>query len=442
MKQLKTFPKGGVHPADHKALAADQAIRRADPPSVYVIPMAQHLGKPADCTVSSGDQVTEGMVLGSSSGFISAPVHSPVNGTVKEIVTLQLPNGQKTQALILEALESQEEPPVYTPSEDWKNLDKQALLERIASMGVVGLGGATFPAHVKFTVPKGSKVDYFIVNGVECEPYLTADYRLMLEETPGILQGIDVVRSLLQPEHIVIGIENNKPEALRVMRDAVEALDFPVEVVPLKLKYPQGDEKQLIKAVTGREVPSGGLPIAVGAVVSNVATLYGVYEAVVLGKPLTERLVTVTGQGIQKPANLKVKIGTSVAELIEQCGGFVKKPVKIVSGGPMMGFSLSDLNTPVTKGTGGILVLTEEEVDRKNTTACLQCGRCVQVCPMGLHPTRLYKWIDHLDYEAAAAEGLMDCKECGSCAYSCPARIPLVQGMKLGKLMIRKKKAN
>ncbi len=442
MKKLKTFPKGGVHPADNKALAAGVPIKHAGLPGECIVPLSQHLGKPSACSLAPGDTVEEGAVIGTSTGFISAVIHSPVKGKIKEIRSIQLPNGQKTDAVVLETDEQTGKNSAYTPSEDWKSKNEEELLECIKSHGIVGLGGATFPTNVKFTVPKGSKVEYFVVNGVECEPYLTADYRLMLEKTEGILGGIDIVRSILHPDHIIIGIENNKPDAVERMREAVAGLDYTVDVIPLKLKYPQGDEKQLLKAVTGREVPSGGLPMAIGAVVSNVGTLNAVYEAVVCNKPLIERVVTVSGRGVKNPSNLLVRLGTPISTLIEECGGFSGEPCKIVVGGPMMGFAVYDLDTPVTKGTGGILVLTEKEVGKKQTTPCLQCGRCVKACPMGLNPTRLFKWIDHMEYDMAEDEGLMDCKECGCCAWSCPARIALVQGMKLGKLMIRKKKAN
>lgn len=442
MKNLKTFPKGGVHPADNKALAAEEAIRQAALPAACVVPMSQHLGKPSECSVEPGDTVEVGAVIGTSTGFISAVVHSPVKGTVKELTNIHLPNGQKTRAVVIEPDEESGRGGDFPSSDGWKNKSESELLDILASRGIVGLGGATFPANVKFTVPKGSKVEYFVVNGVECEPYLTADYRLMMEKTENILGGIDVVRSILHPDHIVIGIENNKPAAIEKMRAAVSRLDYPVEVVPLKVKYPQGDEKQLLKAVTGREVPSGGLPIAIGAVVSNVGTLNAVYEAAVCDKPLIERVVTVSGRGVKKPSNLLARVGTPIGNLIDECGGLQGNTVKIISGGPMMGFAVSDIDTPVTKGTSGILVLTDRETGTKPATPCLQCGRCVKACPMGLNPTRLYKWIDHMEYDAAVDEGLMDCKECGCCAWSCPARIPLVQGMKLGKLMIRKKKAN
>ena len=308
-------------------------------------------------------------------------------------------------------------------------------------MGVVGLGGATFPIHVKYSLPKGSKVESFIVNGAECEPYLTADHRLMVEKADEIIQGLKIASKILEPEHIFIGIEENKPDAVERIERAVLDAGINVQIVTLKVKYPQGDEKQVIKAITGREVPSGKLPIDAGAVVSNVGTIFSIYEAIVLGKPVIERILTVSGGAVKNPSNLKARIGTTFADLIEECGGFTRIPEKIIAGGPMMGFAVYDLDTPVTKGTSGILALTKEEVHAAQRTACLQCGRCISACPMGLNPTRLYKWLDHEEYDEALKEGLMDCRECGCCGYSCPAQIPLVQGLRVGKKITRKKKA-
>jgi len=321
---------------------------------------------------------------------------------------------------------------------DWSAAGKEELLAKVEEMGIVGLGGATFPTHVKYFIREGLSVETFVVNGVECEPLLTGDHRLMLEKTDEILEGAGIVRRILEPDRVVVGIEVNKPDAIRAMRRAVKAAGLDYTVVPLKVRYPQGDEKQLLKAITGREVPSGGLPIDIGAVVSNVGTVFAIYEAVVLEKPLIERCVTVTGPLLRAPANLKVRIGTQIGDLIEDCGGFVEEPEKLVAGGPMMGFSFYDLSTPVTKGVSGVLALERRETRVARETNCLRCGHCVYACPFGLNPTLLYKLIDHLEYERALEEGLMDCKECGCCGYVCPARIPLVQGIKLGKLNARK----
>ncbi|ADK81035.1 electron transport complex subunit RsxC [Sediminispirochaeta smaragdinae] len=441
MKGLSTFPKGGVHPPGGKSLASGKAIKNAVLSSMFVVPLSQHLGKPAECIVSVGDEVREGMLIAKASGFISAPVHSPVPGTVKEIRDIYLPNGMKSSAVVIEFAGAFDRLGKEERAGDWTQLSAEALMAKVVENGIVGLGGATFPSHVKFSVPKGKKAEYFVVNGVECEPYLTADHRLMLERADQIIEGIRIISRITNAEKLAIGIEINKPDAIASMKAAAQKAKVKLDVVPLKVKYPQGDEKQLLKAITGREVPSGGLPLDIGAIVANVGTVHAVFEAVVFNKPLIERAVTVTGGAIADPQNLKVRIGTPIKTLIEECGGFTEEPAKIVMGGPMMGFTIYDLDTPVIKGTSGILALTRREVRASTRTFCISCGRCVAACPMGLNPTTLFKLIDHGDYASAMESGLMDCKECGCCGFSCPARIPLVQGMRLGKKMGRKKKS-
>jgi len=441
MKRLKTFPRGGIHPHGRKNLTNKKEIVKAEIPGTLVVPMAQHLGAPAEAVVSAGDEVTEGMQIGKPTGFISASIHSPVDGTVKEITDIFLVNGMKSKAVVIEKKEGFI-PSVKEKSDEWKSKSAAELNDMVKDLGIVGMGGATFPANVKFAVPKGAKAEYLIINAVECEPYLSADHRLMIEKTSEILDGIRIIQKIVNPEKIAIGIEINKPDAIEMMKKQAAAENLDLDVVPLKMKYPQGDEKQLIKAVTGREVPSGALPIEVGCVVSNVGTVNAVYEAVVMNKPLYERVVSVTGLGVKNPGNILARVGTPIRQLIDSCGGMIDKPAKVVAGGPMMGFTFYDLDTPVTKGTSGILVLTEKEVASGEQSACLSCGKCISVCPMGLNPTKMFKYIDHLDYSGAMDTGLMDCKECGCCAYTCPAHIPLVQGMRVGKKMARKKKVS
>jgi len=440
MKGLKTFNRGGVHPPGKKYLSENKPIKNAVISDLSVIAMSQHLGSPAESIVNPGDIVREGMLIGKSTGFISGNIHSPVPGTVKEISDIYLPNGMTSKAVVIEMEGEFDRLGKESIEAKWEHLSGKELIEIINSNGIVGLGGATFPANVKFTLPKGKKAEYLVINGVECEPYLTADHRLMLEKADQIIEGIKIIASIIKPEKLVIGIEINKENAIESLKEAALRADLPLDVVSLKVKYPQGDEKQLLKAVTGKEVPSGALPMEIGCVVSNVGTVNAIYEAVVLGKPLIERVITVSGGAIKNPQNLKARIGTPIRSLIEECGGFTEEPVKVVVGGPMMGFTIYDLDTPVTKGTSGILALTSREVRGAAQTACISCGRCIAACPMGLNPTTLFKYIDHTEYDNAENIGLMDCKECGSCGYVCLARIPLIQGMRLGKRMLRTKK--
>ena len=440
MKGLKTFKMGGVHPPGKKYLSENKPIKNAVISNLSVVALSQQLGSPSECIVKPGDEVREGMLIGKSTGFISANIHSPVPGTVKEISDIYLANGMTSRAVVIEMEGEFDRLGKEESKTSWDNLSSKELIEIIDSSGIVGLGGATFPANVKFSLPKGKKAEYLVINGVECEPYLTADHRLMIEKSDQIIEGIKIIASIIKPEKLAIGIEANKPDAIEVMKEAALRADLSLDVVGLEVKYPQGDEKQLLKAITNREVPSGALPIEIGCVVSNVGTVHAIYEAVVLGKPLIERVVTVSGGAIKNPQNLKVRIGTPISSLIEECGGFTEKPVKVVVGGPMMGFTIYDLDTPVTKGTSGVLALTSKEVKGAAQTACISCGRCIAACPMGLNPTTLFKYIDHTDYDSAESIGLMDCKECGSCGYVCLARIPLVQGMRLGKRMLRAKK--
>ena len=440
MKYVKTFPKGGIHPPDMKQLSKDGSIVNAIIPPISRVPLSQHIGSPSECVVTAGDEVQEEMLIGKSTGFISANVHSPVPGVVKKIEPILLPTGVSSQAVVIEFQGEFNRIGKQHEKQIWDNLEKEQLIRKVLDMGIVGMGGATFPTHVKFTVPRQKKAEYFVVNGVECEPYLTADYRLMLEKTAEILTGIRIIQKILGVSKTFIGIELNKPDVIEIMTKAADESDLDIKVVPCKMKYPQGDEKQLLKAILGKEVPSGGLPLDIGAVVSNVGTIFAVYEAVVWDKPLIERIVTVSGGAIAQPGNMKVRIGTSVGTLIEECGGFRKRPEKIVMGGPMMGFALCDMETPVMKGTSGILAFTKKECGGARETSCIQCGRCIQACPMGLNPTKLYKNIDNGEYAGAGEMGLMDCKECGCCAFVCPAHIHLVQGMKWGKGMLKKAK--
>lgn len=432
---LSTFRKGGVHPPERKEYANSKALVRLPIPSELVVSMSQHLGAPAKPIKEKGDHVEKGEKIALASSFISADVHSPVSGTIKDIRKVTMANSVTCDAFVIEP--DPQQPEAFTKKVDYQDYSKEKLLEEIKDKGIVGLGGATFPLHVKITIPAGRKVDALVINGVECEPYLTADHRLMLERTKEVLEGIMICNRILNPARTIIGIEENKKDAALALEKEIELRSLPIEVCLLRMKYPQGDEKQLINATIGREIPSGKLPLDVGAVVVNVGTTYAVYEALAYGKPLYERIVTVTGDCIAQPCNVIAPIGAKVKDLIAFAGGFSKEPDKLVSGGPMMGFSFYDEETPIAKGTSGILAITDEKDYRKS--ACLNCGKCVAACPIGLVPTKLYSLITHARYEEAMANHLMDCKECGCCSFSCPAHLDLVHAMKFGKRMGRKK---
>ncbi len=432
---LSTFRKGGVHPPERKEYANSKALVRLPIPSELVVSMSQHLGAPAKPIKEKGDHVEKGEKIALASSFISADVHSPVSGTIKDIRKVTMANSVTCDAFVIEP--DPQQPEAFTKKVDYQDYSKEKLLEEIKDKGIVGLGGATFPLHVKITIPAGRKVDALVINGVECEPYLTADHRLMLERTKEVLEGIMICNRILNPARTIIGIEENKKDAALALEKEIELRSLPIEVCLLRMKYPQGDEKQLINATIGREIPSGKLPLDVGAVVVNVGTTYAVYEALAYGKPLYERIVTVTGDCIAQPRNVIAPIGAKVKDLIAFAGGFSKEPDKLVSGGPMMGFAFYDEETPIAKGTSGILAITDEKDYRKS--ACLNCGKCVAACPIGLVPTKLYSLITHARYEEAMANHLMDCKECGCCSFSCPAHLDLVHAMKFGKRMGRKK---
>lgn len=433
MNRFRSFPWGGVRPVGSKALTRHLRIQNSVIPPVFTVPLQQHAGGPAECVVKPGDRVREGMLIGRRKGYISASVHAPVPGVVREISQLLLPSGVRTSAVVIDVEGEFDRLGKKQLPVDRSGASAQELLDVLAELGVVGLGGVGLPTHVKFSLPKASRVDLLIINGVESEPYLTGDHRLMLEKAKEILQGISIIQRILSPRRIVMVTEADKTDVIAAIAGEVRTEAPDVEIVPLEVRYPQGDEKQVIKALTGVEVPSGGVPMDLGIMISNVGTVFSIYEAVNLGKPLIERTLTVSGGAVRKPGNFKVRIGTPVGELLAECGGFVETPEKIVVGGPMMGAALQDLNTPVTKLTTGVLALTSREVRSAPRTACIDCGECVSVCPLGLDPTRLFKLVDHSEHEKAVAEGLLDCQECGCCGYVCPSRIPLVDGLRLGK---------
>jgi len=433
---LKTFKSGGVHPAENK-LSANAAIKPLKPSKRVFIPISQNLGAPSQPVVKKGDEVKVGQLIAKGEAFISANVHSSVSGKVFKVDEVIDSSGYRRPAVIIDVNDDEWQESIDRNKELKKDigLSKDEIIKKINEMGIVGLGGATFPSHVKLMVPEGKKAEVLLINGVECEPYLTSDHRLMMEKAEEILIGTKILMKGLGVEKAVIGIENNKPDAIKHMTLLCGNYEG-VMVQALKVKYPQGGEKQLIKAVTGREVPSGKLPIEVGCVVNNVGTAFAVYEAVQKNKPLFERIVTVTGKNVGQPQNFLVRIGTPISELIEAIGGLPEDTGKIVSGGPMMGKALISQDVPVVKGTSGILLFKQEESHRAPLKACIRCAKCIQVCPMGLEPVLLAQLSDHQKWDEVEKERVMDCIECGSCHYTCPSGRPLLDYIRVGKFRV------
>lgn len=430
---LKTFKLGGVHPAENK-LSVDKKIEVLPIPKIALIPISQHLGAPAKALVDKGDVVKVGQQIAKGEAFISANIHSSVSGKVQKIDNVLDTSGYKRTVIVIQA-EGDEWVETIDRSPEIKkdiSLSQKEIIQKINEMGVVGLGGATFPSHVKLMVPEGKKAEYLIINGVECEPYLTADHRLMMEKGEEMMVGVEILKIALGVNKAIIGIENNKPDAIEYLSKIAKNYNG-IDVQGLKVKYPQGAEKQLIKALINREVPSGKLPIEVGAVVNNAGTAFAVYEAIQKNKPLIERVVTLTGKSVKNPGNFMVRIGTPVSELIEAAGGLPEDTGKVIGGGPMMGKALNSLDVPVVKGTSGILIMREEEAGRQPVLNCIRCSKCVSVCPMGLEPYLIEKLVLFEDYERTEQEKVMDCIECGSCQYTCPAGRPLLDYLRLGK---------
>ena len=429
---LKTFPKGGVHPPENK-LTSDKPIQRLPVPKVVYVPISQHIGIPAEIVVERRDKVAIGQVIARSGGYVSSNIHSPVAGTVTKLDMIVDTRGYKKQCIVIRTDmkdTSNTEEEVYPLKEDI-TLEPAEILSRISDYGIVGLGGATFPSHVKLST--GDKnLDCLIINGVECEPYLTADHRLMLEKAEEILVGIKILMHALKVPRAIIGIENNKRDAIERFRKLTTGLPA-IQIAALQVKYPQGGEKQLVRALLKREVPKNGLPLDVGVVVHNVGTVFAIYQAVQHNRPLIERVVTVTGKTLEHPANFWVKIGTPISDLMEAVGGVPGGTRKIVSGGPMMGKALKSTDVPVTKGTSGILVIPEGEASRGESKNCIRCGECVFVCPMGLEPHLLMNLAEKNMFERAVREDINTCIECGSCSYVCPSHRPLLDYIRFGK---------
>jgi H+/Na+-translocating ferredoxin:NAD+ oxidoreductase subunit C len=435
---LQTFARGGVHPPENN-LTANCRIRALEIPRSVVLPLSQHLGAPAKPVVSKGDVVKTGQLIAAGDGFVSSPVHASVSGKISRIEETVDMSGYKRPAIFIDT-----EGDVWEESIDRSSalatnisLSGQDMIKKISEMGIVGLGGATFPTQVKLSVPRGKKAEYLVINGVECEPYLTSDHALMLEKGEEIMVGIQILKKALNVDKAIIGIENNKTDAIRNLR--MLAQKYPGTAVSvLKVKYPQGGEKQLIKALLNREVPSGGLPVDIGVVAFNVGTAFAVYEAVQKNKPLIERIVTITGKSLKQPGNFRVRIGTPVAALIEATGGMPEDTGKIIAGGPMMGKALANADVPVVKGSSGFVLLPEKESLRGKIEPCVRCAKCVAACPMGLEPYLLMALSQKNLFERLEDEKVMDCMECGCCSYACPADRPLLDYIRLGKAQVGK----
>lgn len=430
---LRTFRIGGIHPPENK-LSAGKPVEVLPIPSQVVIPLGQHIGAPATATVKKGDEVKVGTIIAQAGGFVSANIHSSVSGKVLKIDNVYDSSGYPKPAVFINVEGDEWEEGIDRSPAIVKecNLDAKEIVAKISAAGIVGLGGATFPTHVKLSPPPGNKAEILIINAVECEPYLTSDHVLMLEHGEEIMIGVSILMKAIQVNKAVIGVENNKKDAIAHLTKLATA--YPgIEVMPLKVQYPQGGEKQLIDAVIRKQVKSGALPISTGAVVQNVGTVFAVYEAVQKNKPLVERIVTVTGKKLSRPSNLLVRIGTPIAALIEAAGGLPENTGKIIGGGPMMGRALLSPDVPVTKGSSGVLILDRKEAVRKPMRDCIRCAKCVGVCPMGLNPAFLMRDTLYKSWETAEKGNVVDCIECGSCSFTCPANRPLLDYIRQAK---------
>jgi len=433
--KLLTF-RGGIHPSEKKDLTKSSPITTIPIPERLYIPVQQHTGAPAQPLVKVKDYVYKGQKIGDSQSFVTSPIHAPTSGNIRKIGLHPHPSGRPVLTIEIESDGKDELFPNISPV-SWENLSPNEIREKIREAGIVGLGGAAFPTHVKITPPPEKKIDTVILNGAECEPYLTIDYRLMLEKPELIVEGLQILMYVLGVKRGIIAIEENKKDAGEILKNHLKR---DMEIVFLKTKYPQGSEKQLIKAILDREVPSGGLPLDVGVVVNNVGTACAIAEHFRTGLPLISRGVTVTGEGVKNPKNLNVLIGTPVFKLIEECGGFLDAPGKIIFGGPMMGIAIYSLVTPIVKGTSGVLVLPRSFIKNHDPLSCVRCGRCLDVCPMNLIPTVIAEYARLKNIELAEKEGALDCMECGSCSYICPSRRPLVHWIRIAKFEILAKR--
>jgi len=432
--------RNGIHPGDFKHLTRELAIERLPFPVDVVLPVSQHLGAPSIPTVSVGEYVYRGQCIGDAGGFVSSPLHASVTGRVREIELHHHPSGKMVESVVIETDSHSAQALFGEKRYEWSALDPKELVNLIGSAGFVGLGGAAFPTHVKLSIPEGKQVRFLIVNAAECEPYLNSDYRILREHREAIFEGIRVCMRALGAERCYIGTEINKKDAADDLRASIPT-DLPCEIIDLQTKYPQGAEKMLIDAVLREEVPSGKLPIDVHVVVNNVGTIAGIGAFFLYGQPLVERVVTITGPGIRRPANLMVPIGTRLSDVIAHCGGITDDTRQILFGGPMMGTAQRFLDVPIMKGTSGILFLTEEKVVDRHEYPCIRCQKCIDACPVYLNPSRLGALAQARLYEDMMDYHIMDCMECASCSFVCPSNIPLVQRFRVAKGLLREQAA-
>ncbi len=430
---------GGIHPYDGKELSKDKPIKAVLPKGDLVYPLSQHIGAPAKPIVAKGDHVLTGQKIAEAGAFVSAPIYATVSGTVKAIEPRRVVTGDNVMSIVIEN-DGKYEEVEYPEVKPLEEMTKEEIIERVKEAGIVGMGGAGFPTFIKLSPKEPDKIEYVIANCAECEPYLTSDYRRMIEEPEKLIEGLKISLKLFDNARGILAVEDNKPDCIEILKNLTKE-EPRISVKALKTKYPQGAERQLIYATTGRKVNSSMLPADVGCVVNNVDTIVAIYHAVVEGKPLMNRIVTVTGDAIADPRNFIVRIGTNYHELVEEAGGFKKDPVKIVSGGPMMGFGIFDLDVPTTKTASALLCMTEDEVSRMEPSACINCGRCVEVCPGRVVPRLLADYAENYDEEAFLAHDGMECCECGCCSFVCPAKRPLTQTIKsMRKMQLAKKK--
>ncbi|NND46960.1 MAG: electron transport complex subunit RsxC [Woeseiaceae bacterium] len=422
----------GVHPAHHKAQTEDLPIQRVPFVKDYVMPLGQHIGVPSRAVVVAGERVRRGQIIAEPGGFVSTALHSPVTGTIREVGDFRGADGRFAPAIAIEADPFATQQVDAGAAQDWESLSLEKFIEAVQMAGIVGLGGAAFPSHVKLSVPDGVRIRHLLVNGAECEPYLTNDHRLMVERPDALLDGAEIVRQKLGAEETIIGVESNKPDAIEIIRRHIQP-GQPVRVVPLKVKYPQGAEKMMIKSVFGKEVPAGQLPRDVEVNVNNVGTIVAIADYFLRGLPLIERVLTVAGPGVTYPANLVVPLGTPVREVVRFCGGLKGESREIIMGGPMMGRPIASLDVPVLKGCSGVLVFTEAETARRKEYPCISCGRCLEACPYFLNPSRLARLSRARMYDAMKAYHVFDCVECGCCTFACPSSIPIVQLIRTAK---------